>query len=106
MVIEAEEQKTRKEWLDTVHKHEGHKVSNEHAHAPSNLAHEDTIPFCVRPTRDTKGKCWSWITCTMAFARSWSARTRTSARIKTVVLDTEINLQERDPLSNGSKIKI
>ena len=43
MAIEVEEQRTKKEWLETVRKHEGQKVSNKHTHAPSSLAHEDTI---------------------------------------------------------------
>ena len=50
MVIEVEEQKTRKELLDIVHKHEGRKVSNEHTHTSSNLAHKYTI-LCEAYTR-------------------------------------------------------
>ena len=43
MTIAVEEEKTRKEWIDIVTKHEGVKVSNEHKYTPTHLAHEDTI---------------------------------------------------------------
>ena len=43
MTIAAEEEKTRKEWLNIVGKHEGPKVSNEHKDTPAGLAHEDMI---------------------------------------------------------------